>query len=659
MTKGAFLWPSGWLTCAATSALFLVGLATAGWAQEALPDTLQPAESLEPWQGVVNQAEDRASPEVALPLAPEGAIAVEPPASDLLDSSDEGNNPESDLLDGAPSTADPNAGLRIPPAFGEGLPLEQVVIYLRNPTGDPAQDEALQQELTATFGIRAGGNFSPLFADQGLNQVQRLAVVRSAEYRLYESNRPGTVILALLVTLQPEQPDDTPSAQPPTGMAVSGSFGDFPTLYQSDRALAKITLNGGLGFFSDINPWFGRADDFVAGPYQPTGMVTWGEAYLEPGLAGITRLGNWPLYLYGAASYTLSGTLQPDIFRTDNRLYGAVEDLYGGFLVAEPGSSLAFNLSAGRQIFQLNQGFLFSQFSGSANALGRGASYSNPRTAYDMTVLANLRWGDFRLQGFFLEPDELPIADSNTQYLGTSLSYNNNQGLEAVLSYITVPQSNRAYLLPGGERLTRDGLQVINPRLRVSSLFGVTGLWAEGEYAYQFSQQHPMAAHGGYLWLGYTAEEMSWRPSLSYRFAGFSGDNPNTATYERFDPLQAGGLSDWLQGISLGKLYNNANGFSHRVTLSAQPSQNLSVSLDYYYRFADELNNLGGNAALSTLGSRYIGQEFLLTTRYFLSQNFMLQGVGSVAFPGDALRQAANNDTSPWVTLQLSLFMFF
>jgi hypothetical protein len=442
-------------------------------------------------------------------------------------------------------------------------------------------------------------------------------------------------------------------------MAVSGNFGDFPTLYQSDRALAKITLNGGLGFFSDTNPWFGRADNFVSGPYQPTGTVTWGEAYLEPGLAGITRLGDWPLYVYGAGSYTLSGTLQPDIFRTDNRLYGAVEDLYGGLLVAEPGSPLAFNLSAGRQIFQLNQGFLFSQFSGSANALERGASYSNPRTAYDMTVLANLRWGDFRLQGFFLEPDELPIADSDTQYLGTSLSYNNNQGLEAVLSYITVPQSNRAYLLPSGDRFTRDGLQVINPRLRLSSLFGVTGLWAEGEYAYQFSQQHPMAAHGGYLWLGYTAEAIAWRPSLSYRFAGFSGDNPNTATYERFDPLQAGGLSDWLQGISLGKLYNNSNGFSHRVTLSAQPSQNLSVSLDYYYRFADELNNLGGNAALSTLGSRYIGQEFLLTTRYFLSQNFMLQGVGAIAFPGAALRQAANNETSPWVTLQLSLFMFF
>ncbi|WP_156119620.1 alginate export family protein [Leptolyngbya sp. KIOST-1] len=555
------------------------------------------------------------------------------------------------------SIVDPNVGLRIPPQFGEGLPIEQVFIYLRNPTGDPAQDEALQQQLADTFGIRAGGSFSSLFADQGLNQVQRLPFVESAEYRLYESNRPSTVILALLVTLQLEPAEASPP--PPTGIAVSGSLADFPTIYQSDRSLVKIIFNGGLGIFSDTNPWFGRADNFVSGSYQPTGTVTWGEFYLEPGLAGITRLGDWPFYVYGAGSYTLSGTVQPDIFRTDGRFYGAVEDLYGGFLVAAPGSPVAFNLSAGRQIFQLNQGFLFSQFSGSANALDRGASYSNPRTAYDMTVLANLRWGDFRWQGFFLDSDELPVADTGTQYLGTSLNYNNNQGLEAVLSYITVPQSNRAYLLPNGDRFTREGLQVINPRLRQSTLFGVPGLWAEGEYAYQFSSQQAMAAQGGYFWLGYTAETVPWRPSLSYRFAGFSGDNPNTVTYERFDPLQAGGLSDWLQGISLGKLYNNSNSFSHRVTLSAQPSQDLSISLDYYYRFADELNNLGGNPALSTLNSRYIGQEFLLTTRYFLSQNFMLQGVGAIAFPGSAVRQAANNDTSPWVTLQLSLFMFF
>lgn len=559
-----------------------------------------------------------------------------------------------------PPETDPNLGLRLPPAWAEGFPIQQVFVYLANPTGDAEQDAQLQRELATAFGLRAGTNFSPLFADQGLNRVQQLPFVEAAEYRLYQGNFINAASVALLVKLQPEPLEESaPAAQAPVGMAVSGSLSDFPTIYQDDRSLVKFILNGGLGVFSDTNPRFGRADALAPGPYEPTGTVTWGEFYLEPGIAGITEIGDWPLYIYGAASYTLSSTVQPDIFRTDDRFYGAVEDLYGGVLVAAPDSPLAFNVSAGRQIFQLNQGFLFSQFSGSANALDRGASFFNPRTAYDMTVLADLRWGDWRLKGFFLEPDELPVADTDTQYLGTSLSYHNNAGLEAVLSYITAPQSNRVYALPDGETFTREGLQVINPRLRQSTLFGVSGLWAEAEYAYQFSDQRSMSAQGGYVWLGYTAEDVPWQPSISYRFAGFSGDDPNTSTYERFDPLQAGGLGDWLQGINLGKIYNNSNNFSHRVTLQAQPTDNLSLSLEYYYRFADELNNLGGTPALATLDSRYIGQEFLLTSRYFLSDNFMLQGVGAIAFPGSAIREAANNDTSPWITLQLSLFMFF
>lgn len=468
--SGYFLWRNDWLTCVATSVLSIVGIATSSWAQETAPAP-QTAESLGAIQLFSTKAQDLAFLELELP--PESAGGSESglmnPAQSTVDqdtgqltgfdfraAAEEGavsENAEVELataeLSGVPLEVeqdatppppeDPNAGLRIPPNLGEGLPIEQVFVYLRNPTDDPEQDEAIRKQLADTFGIRAGGNFSPLFADQGLNQVQQLPFVQSAEYRLYESDRPGTVILALLVTLQPERTEEIPSPQPPTGLFISGDLQDFPTLYQTDRSLVKLILNGGVGVFSDTDPWFGNADAFVAPPYQPTGTMTWGEFYLEPGLAGITRLGDSSTYVYGAASYTVSGTVQPDVFRTDDRFYGDIEKLYGGLLVADPDHPVVFNFSAGRQLFQLNQGFLFSQFSGSANALDRAASYSNPRTAYDMTVLADLRWGDLRLQGFFLEPDELPVSDTDTRYAGTSLNYNNNQGFEAVLTYVTVP----------------------------------------------------------------------------------------------------------------------------------------------------------------------------------------------------------------------------
>ncbi|WP_088889706.1 alginate export family protein [Leptolyngbya ohadii] len=557
---------------------------------------------------------------------------------------------------------DPNAGIRIPLNLGEGRPIERVYIYLTNPTDDAAENETLQQEITEAFGIEAGESFSPLFVDRAIRQVQGLPFVESVEYRLYESNAPGRVIVAVLATLkpttpQPEEASPAATTQQSGGILGSGDFGDFPTLYVSDRALFKFVLNGSVGLFSDTNPWFGNPQNFVFSPYQPNGTITWGEYSLEAGLAGITRIGDAPFYLYGAATYMISSTVQPDIFQEDDRFDGAIEQLYAGFLIAERGNPIAFNFSVGRQKFQLNQGFLFSQFSGAVNAQDRGASYLNPRTAYDMTVLANARIGNFRLQGFFLEPNLLSVQP-RSQYLGANLSYN-DRTLEASLAYITIPYSEAVYLLPGGQTEPREGLQVINPRIRFANLFGVDGLWAESEYAYEFSDRFNMSAHGAYIWVGYTANHVSWQPSFSYRFSGFSGDDPNTAAYERFDPLQAGGLSDWLQGLTLGKVFNNSNNFSHRVSVSVQPNELLSLSLVYYYRYANQLNNLGGSPSLQNLQSRDIGHELQLLTRYSLSRNLLLQFLSSIAFPGTAIQRAVSGETDPWFTIQLSAYMFF
>lgn len=553
----------------------------------------------------------------------------------------------------------PAQGVRVPPSQNEGVMIDQTFVYLKNSTNDATKDDLLKQQIAEAFSLKAGGSFSSIFASKGISQVAQLPFVQSAEYRLYASNAPGRVTVAVLVTLQAEatQPADTP--EKPRGILGNGDFSQFPTLYESDRTLLKVYLNGSLGIFSDTAPWFGNPQNFLAGRYQPRGTTTWGEFSLETGLAGITQVGNDPFYLYGAATYTISTTVQPDIFRDDTRFSDGVEQAYAGLLYAERGKPYAFSLSGGRQKFQLNQGFLFSQFSGSANALERAGSYLNPRTAYRTTVLADLRAGEFRWRGFFLQPDELAIADSKTQYLGTSFIYNNNRSLDASISYITVPQSERVYVLPGGQTETREGLQVINPHIRFPSLLGVDGLWAEAEYAYQFNNRFNMSANGGYIWLGYTAKKITWRPSISYRFAGFSGDNPNTSAYERFDPLQAGGLTDWLQGLSLGKVFNNSNNFTHRVSLEVQPSESFALSLTYFYRYANQLNNLGGSRPLQVLKFRDLGHEAQLLARYFVSQNFLLQGLTSISFPGAAIRQAVSGSSAPWFTFQVSLYMFF
>ena len=295
----------------------------------------------------------------------------------------------------------------------------------------------------------------------------------------------------------------------------------------------------------------------------------------------------------------------------------------------------------------------------SANALERGASFLNARTAYDNAVLSVLRAGDFLVEYSYLDPDELPASESHSRFQGVNLKYNQNKNVEAAFAWINVPQSDSLYVFPDGLTRDRSGLQVLNPRLLINNPLGLEGFWLESEFAHEWNDRFPMAAQAGYVAAGYAINDLKLRPQIRYRFAGFSGDNPETVTYERFDSLRGGGLGDWLQGINLAKVYGNSNLFSHWLELVLNPSRTLQFSLNYFVLYADQLNNLGARPALSQLASRDIGQELMLVTRWSATPNLFVLGVTSLAFPGSAIQGAVSAPTHPWLTFQVSLFLGF
>lgn len=558
------------------------------------------------------------------------------------------------LLLAAPLGAQQAARAPVAPARFEGVPIRLVYLDLRDSAGAEIADPALRAAVDSAVAIPVGAPFSQLFADVAIQRVRAVPGVVAARWELYETAMPGSVVLAVRVTAAPSG-----GAAPARGWIATGRAGEFPLLLETAHSLLRVQLNGGLGAFHEWVPWYGDADAFVGGsplfPDPATGSATWAEYSVEAGLYGATRVAG-PVYLFGSGSAVAAGSVGQDPWRSDLRFELEVERAYVGTVIDLPGKDVGLSLTYGKLAWQLNQGFLFSQFAGSFNAAQWGASYTAPRIALQQAAIAKARLGKFSLEGFFIDPQEYRERDSGTQYLGVHARFNDPRTFDVGLAFYGVPRSETRYALPDGATGPREGLRTFNARLVSSRAGGVPGLQLEGEYAYQWNTNFPMAANAGYVQLGYESPTRDWHPNLSYRFGYFQGDDPATRTFERFDAPQSSGSDNWLQGNILRKAVVNSNVLSHRVRLGLSPRPGMNLVLSWFHLWADQRNNLGGSKPLQQLAGDTFGDEVDLTLSWGVSRHLFLLALAGVAIPGDAIDQALAGRAELWRSLQLSLF---
>jgi len=558
-------------------------------------------------------------------------------------------------------TGEANRGVEIQPELAEGRPIHLVYIHLVASTGDPAKDEEVKNQVVDAFAVDKGDTFRQLVAEFGLKRVRQLASVQSAALKLYQTVPSGQVVVAIWVTPVEEAAIVPPKAK---GMLPTGNIRDFPTIFENDRSKFVFTLNGGAGIFSDTDPWFGGYGQAFNGS-NPTaedplgsGTSTWIEGYIEPGFGGIFQLSDTPLYPYGAVSYLMSGSDGHDIYNAGTRGYGDFEKLYAGAIWDLPGKNALVDVSIGKQVYQLRDGFLLSKIPVSTSIGERAALYLGPRLTSENTVLARAKAFGFGLDAFLIEPSEIDEIETDTQLFGVNLQYQFGN-INPAFTYFYVPETKSIYRTPDGRLLPREGLRTFNPSLSMTTLFGLNGSWIKAEYAFQNHEDFDMSAQAGYVWAGYQAQQFKWRPALSYRWSIFTGDDPDTQTFERFDPLFSGGLGNFLPGIVFSKVYKNANLITNRATFSVKPDDTLELILDYFHHRADDLNNLGGIGPLQTLQSKDIGQELTLTAFHYIGKHLFFQGIASAGIPGKAIEQALGDRVENWYTLQAALYMFF
>lgn len=455
--------------------------------------------------------------------------------------------------------------------------------------------------------------------------------------------------------------------------ALAASFALSPASAQEPRdplawkmgdATVKLSIEAGAQYVLEDNAFWNLAA--VLAPAADYDLdPAWGEVYVKPGLrinAPEGRVG-----FRAGVSAVASQTIGRDIF--DARDEGAVllEDAFAGLTLKADGYEVDF--SGGAQPFAIGSGMLVSD--GAVDGFERGALIFGPRRAWAMTGIAKVTVGPVALTGFHLDPRELPSGETRTIINGARLEWTLAQDRFLGIAYGHVPRSDAPYAqaAPGGNGVpavifgAREGLSFVHLYGKLSPLpKAAPGLFVAGDYARQWNDRIDLRASGGRIEIGNTFLRSPWRPTLSYAYQSFSGDDPDTTRLERFDPLfYDGSPNGWATGTNGSFVFINSNVRAHRLMLNMMPSQRDILTFRYSMVHANELRSPlqfgqatrpsfvpGAPGLVSGVTRRKLSDDILIEyTRVLSPQLYLSAGFGH-SWAGPGLDSAAFGRATQW-----------
>lgn len=547
----------------------------------------------------------------------------------------------------APATA------QISSSAGDDLRIEAVRVEITNPSRDARLNARLEDTFRRKLAIYPGGLYSRSDVELAIALARRQPDIGDATYRI-TFGATGGVIVKVDITLQDPAQQGAARGVIPTGRAAA-----FPVLYDANGVFVTAKLDLFSLHYGNVNAWYANpalmlaGNPLVAGTPAGRGYSNWLESYVHTGLYGLVPVTD-SLYAYGGLSVMATGSIGQELFTNETRGYIGTEDAYVGLIgghTDEAGNRFVVNTTYGRKRFTLGDAFLIANTAG--NGSNRAALQANARWAADNLSLLSLRYNNTKFEVFRVDPDELPVIDTNTVINGVNLETRLDGGWNLGASALQVPRSTFSYYTPTAV-YSREGLQVYDARFRWQPRPGQAGPFVAGEAGIQRNSNFDMRAYAVTGEAGWVFADSPWAPTASYRYALFSGDNPATSTYERWDQLLSGGNGEqWVQGINDFKVVQNGNVLAHRFQLRLRPTPTIELVPQFWIFQADTLTNLGGNPALSFLGSKDYGKEINMTVKYMPSRQLFVQGHVAVTFPGDAVTRAFGTKPPPWTSTML------
>ena len=377
---------------------------------------------------------------------------------------------------------------------------------------------------------------------------------------------------------------------------------------------------------------FGFGDSLYTDPKpeQPSGDLSddWFEGSVKPALSGeYTTDSSAQFYgeLSGVGERTYGAA--PSLVGEDASSFD-VEDLYIGW---RSGNALGLgenvlDFTVGRAQYRLGHGMLL--WDGASEGGTRGGYWTNARKAFEFAAIGRFKPGNHTVEGFYLDKDDLPEADSVSKLWGVNYEY--AFGEDTTLGATYMEWSANPSREAGARRPRR--LQLARVHRAVPKL---KGLSFEVEYA----QEDNGLLLDSTAWnaLGAYQLEGGWQPKFSYRYAFFEGDDPATADNEAFDGLFTGfyDWGTWWQGEIAGEYFvSNSNLISHQ----------LRVHVDAEREHQDRAHALrlsARQAASAGVTSDDVALELDWYMDWTVNDNFTVSFVVALAEPGDAVEQSS------------------
>lgn len=409
-----------------------------------------------------------------------------------------------------------------------------------------------------------------------------------------------------------------------------------------------------------VNSWWRLSEQFAPeASYTPNRV--WAEGWFKPSVRTDLTASDW-LRAYSGVSAVGSGNLGRDLFDQGYRGLISVEDAYLGVKFGNPEEKRTLDLSYGRQQYKIGSGMLIGV--GAYNGFERGATTTFARRAWADTALARANWGPVSFDTFYLRPNELRSGDTNNRLAGGKGEVALGENQYAGFAYLNVFESTLPYvgapvrLFENG----RDGLQVIHAYTRVNPLRdALPGLYVAGDFAYQWNDRIDLRAVGYNGEVGHTFASLPLKPTPAYAFRYFSGDDPNTARLEKFDPLfYEGSPPLWAAGGNGSFVFLNSNILAHRASLGVTVTPRDFVNFYYWHVRAPQTNSplqfgtfaridvSGGEPRLvSGVPDPHLADEFYAEYTRMITQNVFVTTGFAVSVPGRGLKAVAPN-VQPW-----------